>query len=77
MGVSLATATNEDEARTLWEGIKRKFPEELGKSEASFRPSSDGSKWRVLVGPLASKAAATKLCKTLKLHRQSCDPASM
>ncbi|CDK99201.1 putative Tetratricopeptide TPR_4 [Magnetospirillum gryphiswaldense MSR-1 v2] len=76
-GVSLATATNEDEARTLWEGIKRKFPEELGKSEASFRPSSDGSKWRVLVGPLASKAAATKLCKTLKLHRQSCDPASM
>ncbi|KAF0221974.1 MAG: TPR-like [Rhodospirillaceae bacterium] len=76
-GVGLATATSEDEARTLWEGIKRKFPEELGKSEASFRPSSDGSKWRVLVGPLASKTAATKLCKTLKLHRQACDPTSM
>lgn len=76
-GVSLASASSEDEARTLWDGIKRKFPEELGKHDASFRANSDGSKWRVLVGPLASKTAANKLCKTLKLHRQSCDAASM
>ncbi|WP_249209291.1 tetratricopeptide repeat protein [Magnetospirillum sulfuroxidans] len=76
-GVALASATSEDEARTLWEGIKRKFPEELGKYEGSFRSTADGSKWRVLAGPLASKTAATKLCKTLKLHRQSCDAAGM
>jgi len=76
-GVALASAGSEDEARTLWDGIKRKFPEELGKLDASFRPNAEGTRWRVLVGPLASKTAATKMCKTLKLHRQSCDPASM
>lgn len=76
-GVSVANAATEDEARILWEGIKRKFPEELGKYDAIYRPYSDGSRWRVLVGPLASKAAATTMCKTLKLHRQSCDPATL
>lgn len=76
-GVALARAGTEDEARTLWDGIKRKFPEELGKYDATFRPNAEASAWRVLVGPLASKTAASKLCKTLKLHRQSCDPASM
>lgn len=72
-GVSLASAATEDEARTLWDAIKRKFPEELGKHDATFRAGADGGKWRVLVGPLTSKTAAAKLCKTLKLHRQSCD----
>ena len=76
-GVSLASAASENEAKTAWASIKRKFPEELGKYEASYRSNGDGSKWRVLVGPLASKTAATKLCKTLKLHRQACDAASM
>ncbi|WP_291719235.1 SPOR domain-containing protein [Magnetospirillum sp. 64-120] len=76
-GVALASAASESEARSAWDGIKRKFPEELGKYDAVYRPNSDGTRWRVLVGPLASKTAATKLCKTLKLHRQSCDAASM
>ncbi|MGE4282075.1 MAG: SPOR domain-containing protein [Magnetospirillum sp.] len=76
-GVSLASAGSEDEARTRWADIKRKFPEELGQYDATYRPNAEGTRWRVLVGPLASKNAASQLCKTLKLHRQSCDPASL
>lgn len=76
-GVALASSASEAEAKSAWEAIKRKFPMELGSYDASYRANTDGSKWRILVGPLASKAAAAKLCKTLKLHRQACDTAAL
>ncbi len=79
-GVALASAASEDEARSTWDRIKGKFPEDLAKLSGSVKKVEQTGKsprWRVIAGPLQNKAAATKLCKTLKLHRQSCDPASM
>jgi len=79
-GVALASAASEDEAKAAWERIKGKFPDDLGKLNATMKKVEQAGKnprWRVIAGPLSGKPAATKLCKTLKLHRQSCDPASM
>jgi hypothetical protein len=77
-GVLLATVKTEDAARQTWAGIKKKYPEQLDKLEATFKRVDLGEKgvrWRVLAGPLPTAEAARSLCKTLKLHRQSCDPA--
>lgn len=73
-GVALASSKTEDGARKLWAGIKAKFPEDLGAIDAHFK--TQGGRTKVIAGPLAGKDAARKLCKTLKLHRQSCDPIS-
>ncbi|CAA7613794.1 TPR-like protein [Magnetospirillum sp. LM-5] len=78
-GINLAAAKSEEDAQAVWERIKAKFPEELGKMSAGYRNVAAAGKparWRVVAGPVANKAAAAKLCKTLKLHRQSCDPAN-
>jgi hypothetical protein len=79
-GVRLASLKTEDAARTSWNSIKAKFPEDLKAFDASFKKVTQGEKgqrWQVIAGPVADKAAAQKLCKTLKLHRQACDPATM
>lgn len=73
-GVALASSKTEDGARKLWAGIKAKFPEELGALDAQFKAANGRTK--VIAGPVASKDAARTLCKTLKLHRQACDPAA-
>lgn len=79
-GVALTSAKTEDGARKAWEGIKAKFPEQLGAMEAQFKrteQSGKGVRYKVIAGPVDSKDGAKKLCKTLKLHRQACDPASL
>lgn len=79
-GVSLAWGKSEEAARASWDRIKGKFPVELGGLEASIKRISRKGKpdsWQVVAGPVADKAAASKLCKTLKLHRQACDPATL
>ncbi|MBI3445744.1 MAG: SPOR domain-containing protein [Magnetospirillum sp.] len=79
VGASLGTAKTEEAARATWEKTKAKFPEELGGLEASFRSVDQGEKgtrWRILVGPMKSRADAVQLCKVLKLHRQSCEATS-
>ena len=79
-GVSLATVKTEESAQQTWEKIKAKFPEELGSMTATMKMvnlGEKGTRWRVVVGPLKSQAEARKLCKVLKLHRQSCDPTSL
>lgn len=71
----LATAPSEDEARATWEKIKAKYPEELGTMNAAIRQIGGGAKaprWRVVAGPVESNAEARRLCKALKLYRQSC-----
>ncbi|MDO8606646.1 MAG: SPOR domain-containing protein [Phaeospirillum sp.] len=78
-GVTLGTAKTEEAAQQSWEKIKAKFPEELGAMTATMKSVSlgeKGTRWRVVAGPLKSQDAARKLCKVLKLHRQSCDPTS-
>lgn len=78
-GVGLGSAKTEEAARDTWEKIKAKFPEELGGVNATF-PKVDqgerGTRWRIVAGPMKSRADATKLCKVLKLHRQSCEATS-
>ncbi len=76
-GVQLATAKTEDGARKAWDGIKAKFPEQLGGLEAQYRKDAKSGRTKVIAGPLDGKDAARKLCKTLKLHRQGCDPAQL
>lgn len=73
-GVSLGSSKSEEGARKLWTGIKGKFPEELGALDAQFKTA--GGRTKVVAGPLSGKDAARKLCKTLKLHRQACDPVA-
>lgn len=78
-GVTLGTAKTEEGAQQTWEKIKGKFPEELGAINASMRKQDMGEKgvrWRIVAGPLKSQDEARKLCKVLKLHRQSCDTTS-
>ncbi|MBC7951716.1 MAG: SPOR domain-containing protein [Rhodospirillaceae bacterium] len=74
-GVALTSVKSEEAARKAWEGIKAKFPEQLGGMDAQFKHV--GARYKVIAGPVASKDAAKKLCKTLKLHRQACDAASL
>lgn len=78
-GVGLGSAKTEDAARETWEKIKAKFPEELGAVNATF-PKVDqgerGTRWRIVAGPMKNRAEAVKLCKVLKLHRQSCEATS-
>lgn len=74
-GVALTSAKSEEAARKAWDGIKAKFPEQLGALDAQVKRA--GSRYKVIAGPFESKDAARKLCKTLKLHRQACDAASL
>lgn len=78
-GISLGTAKTEEAARETWTRIKAKYPEDLGTIDATF-PKVDqgerGTRWRIIGGPLKSRADATKLCKVLKLYRQACEATS-
>ena len=79
IGVSLGSAKSEEAAKATWDKIKGKFPEELGALDASFRASDQGEKgtrWRIVAGPLTGRDQAVKLCKVLKLYRQSCEATS-
>ena len=74
-GVALDESVDEEEAKTLAAQIKAKFPEELGKKVLSVRRTPTG-KWQVVTAT-ASKDAARRLCKTMRLHRQACEPAPL
>lgn len=78
-GVRLGSAKTEQAAKAGWERVKAKFPEDLKALDARIRKvqGEKGVGWHILAGPVADKEAARKLCKTLKLHRQACDPASL
>jgi len=72
----LGTAASEEAAQQTWAKIQGKFPEELGGMGVAFRSvdlGEKGTRWRVIAGPLKSADEARKMCKVLKLHRQSCD----
>jgi len=77
-GVALASTKTEADAHAAWDRIKAHFPEDLAGMSLAVKKVAlreKGVRWRVVAGPLDGKAAAVKLCKALKLHRQSCDPA--
>jgi len=76
-GLILASAPSEEEARATWEKIKAKYPEELGALNASIRQSGKAARWRVVAGPVETRTEAKRLCKALKLYRQSCEVGSL
>ncbi len=76
-GVSLSLAKSEADAAKVWERISARFPDDLSHREFTAHRivlRSRGVRWRVVAGPLPDKEAARKLCRTLKLHRQACEP---
>ena len=70
-GISLGDADDEEEAKTLAASIKAKFPEQLGDKALSVRKTPT-NRWQVVTN-MASKDAARRLCKTMRLHRQACE----
>ena len=75
-GVVLGDAPDEEEAKTLAAQIKAKFPEELGAKVLSVRKMETTGKWQVVTSS-GSKDGARRMCKTMRLHRQSCEPAPL
>lgn len=76
-GVSLSLAKSEAAAAKTWKRISARFPDDLASRKFTAHRivlRSRGVRWRVIAGPLPDKEAARKLCRTLKLHRQACDP---
>ena len=73
--VALGSAGDEEEAKTLAAQIKDKFPEELGNKVLTVHKGDD-NKWQV-VSAMSSKDQARRLCKTLRLHRQSCEAVAL
>jgi hypothetical protein len=78
-GVSLSRVKTQAAASKEWERIRGHFPEELGSRQFTARRvdlRGGAVRWRVIAGPLTDKEQAVKLCRTLKLHRQACDPVT-
>ena len=77
-GVGLGSEASEDEAKSLADRIKGKFPEELGQQTLAVRKISVKGKerWQV-VSSVSSHDDAKHLCKLLKLHRQACSPVGL
>lgn len=78
-GVNLGYAKTEAGAQKSWASLQKKYPEQLAGLEPLIRKGTvkgKGVRWQVLAGPMTDKSAADGLCKTLKLHRQSCTPAT-
>ncbi len=77
-GVVLGVAPDEEEAKTLAAQIKSKFPEELGSKVLSVRSATvkGAAKWQIVTAA-DGKDGARRLCKTMRLHRQACEPTTL
>ena len=73
-GVTLGAGQDEAEAKALADQIKAKFPEELGNKVLTVRKTNvkGVDKWLVVTAT-EGKDGARRLCKTMRLHRQSCE----
>jgi tetratricopeptide (TPR) repeat protein len=77
-GVVLGIAPDEEEAKTLAAQIKSKFPEELGSKVLTVRSATikGAQKWQIVTAS-EGKDGARRLCKTMRLHRQACEPTAL
>ena len=73
VGVQIAAARSEADARALIDTMRAKYPAELGKLAATVAQVSlpDGVFYRVTVGPLAGEHAS-QLCSRLKAQGAQC-----
>lgn len=78
MGIHLASFRTEEQARTGWAKLQAKHPDlsslRVGWSRVDLGPGK-GVFFRVIGGPL-SLDDARKMCTTMKLRRQFCEPAA-
>jgi hypothetical protein len=75
MKIQLASLRTPDEARDEWQRVKHENSDLLGKLTAVAVRADLGDRgvwYRVEVGPVGDKAAALKLCKTLKERDLEC-----
>jgi len=73
--VHLSSYRSMAKANAGWDALKKKFPNELGILAADIRKVSvkdKGTYYRLHVGPLDSRAAANRLCVSLRKQRQFC-----
>jgi hypothetical protein len=80
IGVALSIHSSQAQARRIWAGLQKVYPEELGrltlKLKAVPRPHRP-SHWRITAGPLPDDNGATALCRTLKRRGVACEPTSL
>lgn len=70
--VWLASASSEAEAAKMWQSARSEHPDLLSATEAAFSAVDVGggkTLYRILAGPLASSAAALRLCQQLRQAR--------
>ena len=73
--IHLASYKSPDKAAAGWDGLRRAFPDQLGKRTPVFRQvdlADQGTFHRLLAGDFASRDAAESLCDQLKAKKQYC-----
>jgi hypothetical protein len=80
IGVALSTHSSENQAKKIWAGLQKVYPEDLGNLQMQLkkipRPHRP-SHYRITAGPLTDMAGATALCKTLKRRGVACEPTKL
>jgi len=77
--VHLSSYRSKAMAQKGWETLRKRYKNELGTMAADIRRTSvpgRGNFYRLYVGPLDNKAAATKLCSSLRRKKQFCSVSS-
>ena len=77
--IHLSSLRSESAAKKEWQTLKRAFPEHLSAMAPSFRRTEIAERgvfYRVLVGPVASRQAASRICSALKSKKQYCQVMS-
>lgn len=73
--IQLAAVKSEDAAQKEWAKLQKAFPDLLGSLTLTVQKVDKGASgifYRIQAGPLADKAAAKKLCGSLKQRGQDC-----
>ncbi|MBK1624903.1 SPOR domain-containing protein [Afifella marina] len=73
--VQVSSQRSEEQARSSYSNLQRRFPQLLGGQEAVILQADLGDKgiyYRVRVGPMASREAAISLCENLQSAGGSC-----
>ncbi len=73
--VQVSSQRSEEQARSSYSNLQRRFPQLLGGQEAMILQADLGDKgiyYRVRVGPMASREAAISLCENLQSAGGSC-----
>lgn len=80
VGVALSTHSSEAQAKRIWAGLQKVYPDELGLLQMQLRKIARPhrpSNWRITAGPLAGVEAAKTLCKTLQRRGVSCETTNL